>query len=97
MLIRIGQLRNGLSERKGRRRLTCHTGNRHGCPPGQDPPQTFDLALAIAVERNRDFVIELLDGAFTGLLLHAHVHTAVIKHSAQIVFEGQGFLGRFLG
>lgn len=69
-------------------RLTRHTGDCHGGPPRQNPPQAFDLALAVAVERDGDFVVELLDGAVAGLLVHAYVHAAVVKHAAQIVFEG---------
>ena len=81
---------------KSRGRLTRHASNSHCCPSSEDPPQAFDLALAVAVERDGDFVVELLDGAVASLLLHAHVHAAVVEHAAQIIFQVERFLRRFL-
>lgn len=77
-------------------KLTCHAGDGHGRPPRQHPPEPFHLALAVAVERDGDLVVEFLDGAVAALLLHADGHLAVVEHPAQVVLERQGVLRRFL-
>lgn len=81
----------------GHFKLTRHPRNRHRRPPCQNPPETLNLALTIAVKRHRNFVVELLNRAIAGLLFHAHVHAAVVQHASQIVFQCQGFLGGLLG
>ena len=66
--------------------LTGETGNCHRRPPGQHPAEPLDLALAVAVERDRDLVIKFLDGAVQLLLFHADCHLPVVEQSTKIVF-----------
>ena len=41
------------------RSLTSSKTNCHGRPPGQDPAQTFHIALRITIQQYRNFVVEL--------------------------------------
>jgi len=85
----------GIKGRKGVQR-TSKPSDSQRRPPCQHPPQPLHLALTIAVQRDRDLVIQLLDLAFQLLLLHAHGHPAVVEQPAQVVFERQAFGRRAL-
>ncbi len=78
--VRDGEREGGRKERR-----TGKPGNSQRRPPRQHPPQPLDLTLAIAVQRDRNLIIQLLDGAIQLLLLHAHRHLAIVQQPAQIV------------
>lgn len=69
-----------------------HQADRHGRPPGQDPPEPFDLALLPGPQHDADLVVELADLAVARLALRADGHAPVVEHAPQLVLEARRLL-----
>lgn len=53
----------------------------------QNPPETLDFTFAVTVERDRDFIVQFLDGRIDAPLVLSRSHLMVVEHSFYVILQ----------